>query len=318
MTSKKISVVVPVKNGIATLERFIKGIQLQTLFGQLEVIIIDSDSTDGSVAYLQQFDFVKVVSIDPATFNHGATRNLAVAHCQGEFILMTVQDAWTTDPQLLERMHAHFKDAEVMGVCGQQVVPHIKGTNPHQWFRPQSEPSLKTVQFKTVEAFDNLSPKAQREACGWDDVIAMYRKTALVQMPFKPLIFGEDLFWAKMALIKGHKLVYDTACRVNHYHFEFPTYTYKRTLITKLFIYKSFGYFDDRKFNFDDFLRIIFRNFKWGCHIKWILHNFKMRYNYNRATRALEKHIENNTLANLEKELAIAIPIGEQKTIKNG
>lgn len=313
-----LSIVVPVKNGVATLKRFIRGVQLQTLFEQIEVVAIDSGSTDGSVAYLQQFDFVKLIQIDPKTFNHGDTRNLAVDHCQGAFILMTVQDAWTTDPQLIERMLTHFKDPEVMGVCGQQVVPHIKGTNPHQWFRPQSAPNAKEVQFKNPEEFIKLSPKLQRDACGWDDVIAMYRKSALSQLPFEPLIFGEDMLWAKMALEKGWKLIYDSSCRVYHYHYEFPTYTYKRTLIAKLFIYKCFNYLDDRKYSLKDMLLMTLRNFKWGKHFKWIPHNLILMWNVNKATNHLEQHIKNNTLSDIEQELAIAIPIGEQKPSKNG
>ena len=54
----------------------------------------------------------------------------------------------------------------------------------------------------------------------------------LVAHPFKPVMFGEDMFWAKEALENGYKLVYDTSSRVYHYHFQFPEYTYKRTLIS--------------------------------------------------------------------------------------
>lgn len=314
----KLSIVVPVKNGMTTLERFIEGVKLQTLIEQLEVVVIDSGSTDGSIAYLAGFDFINLFEIDPKTFNHGATRNLAVQHCRGGFIFMTVQDAWTTDKQLLERMLSYFKDTEVMGVCGQQVVPHIHGYNPHQWFRPQSKPSLGTVHYKSLEEFQNLSPKVQRSLCGWDDVIAMYRKEALRQLPFEPLIFGEDMLWAKMALERGFKLVYDTSCRVNHYHFEFPSFTYKRTLIAKLFIYKCFGYFDDRMNSHSDYARMVLGNFKRLYSIKWIEHNFKRFYYSNKATKHIKQHIENNTLQILEEDFAIDVPMGQQNTVKNG
>lgn len=295
MTSKKISVVVPVKNGIATLERFIKGIQLQTLFGQLEVIIIDSDSTDGSVAYLQQFDFVKVISIDPNTFNHGATRNLGAQYCQGEFILMTVQDAWTTDPQLLERMHAHFKDAEVMGVCGQQVVPHIKELNPHKWFRPVSQPKPKTVNFKDGR-FSNLSPKEQFSYCGWDNVIAMYRKSALIEMPFVTTDFAEDLIWSKQALSKKHKLVYDRRNKVNHYHHAYPTYVFKRIFIELYAIHKYFNYQPDKSVTQLEYLKVILRNFKWGLHPKWIGFNLSALKAQNKANTKFHKALHKGDL----------------------
>ncbi|MGJ8548653.1 glycosyltransferase family 2 protein [Winogradskyella wichelsiae] len=306
----KISIVVPIKNGMDTLPAFIEGIQKQTLFKQIEVVIIDSESTDNSVEFLSQFSFVKVVSIDPKTFNHGATRNLGVTHCNGEFVLMTVQDAWTTDAKFIERMVAHFKDPSVMGVCGQQVVPHEKDKNPHEWFRPQSKGSAKKVEFKTKEAFLALSPKEQRQSCGWDDVVAMYRKQALLDLPFEPLVFGEDMLWAKMALEKGYALVYDTTVRVFHYHFQFPKYTYKRVLISKFFIYKCFNYFDDRTFSYKDYALVVYRNFKWKCAPKWIKHNFNLIANHRKATSTLATAIKKNKIEALERELAINIPQG--------
>ncbi|MFD2917454.1 glycosyltransferase family 2 protein [Psychroserpens luteus] len=311
----KISVVVPVKNGMDTLPRFIEGIQKQSLLSSCEVVIIDSGSDDGSVEYLKTFDFIKVISIDPKTFNHGATRNLGVTHCNGEFVLMTVQDAWTTDTKFLERMVDHFKDVSVMGVCGQQVIPHHKDKNPHEWFRPQSKGSAKKVKFKTKEAFLTLSPKEQRLSCGWDDVVAMYRKQALVDLPFQPLVFGEDMLWAKMALEKGYALVYDSTVRVFHYHFQFPEYTYKRVLISKFFIYKCFNYFDARTYNYKDYILIVYRNFKWNCAPKWILHNFNIITNHRKATHTLGSAIKNNKIEALETELALNIPQGSQNKI---
>jgi rhamnosyltransferase len=313
MAAKKISIVVPVKNGMSTLPAFIEGVEKQTRFNETEVVVIDSGSTDGSVAFLAQFNFVNVVSIDPKTFNHGGTRNLGVSHCKGEFIVMTVQDAIPATAAWLEIMLKHFDDKTVMGVCGQQGVPHHKDKNPHEWFRPQSEAQTKKIHFKTKQDFLALSPKAQRQHCGWDDVNAMYRKQALLDLPFEPLIFGEDMLWAKMALEKGYTLVYDTSVRVFHYHFQFPEYTFKRTLISNLFIYDCFKYIRSDPYTLKDYLLVIFRNFKWKCHPKWILHNFKIIYNYKKALKVLNNHINGGAVENLKKELALHIPIGQQK-----
>jgi rhamnosyltransferase len=312
MGTKKISIIVPVKNGMSTLPHFIEGVKKQTRFNETEVIVIDSGSTDASVEFLEKFDFVKIVSIDPKTFNHGATRNLGVSHCKGEFVLMTVQDATPVNELWLESMVNHFKDKAVMGGWGQQVVPHHKDKNPHEWFRPQSKGSVKNVQFKDKAKFINLTPAEQKKLCGWDDVNAMYRKRALIELPFEPLVYGEDMFWAKMALELGYKLVYDYSIRVYHYHFQFPKYTYKRILISKFFTYTCFNFSDARTYSLKNYLIIVFRNFKWGYHMKWIWHNFKIIYSHRKATKVFIKNVKNNTLEALEKELAIQIPIGKQ------
>jgi rhamnosyltransferase len=295
-----------------TLPTFIEGVKKQTLFKDLEVVVVDSASTDGSIEFLSQFNFVTVVSIDPKTFNHGATRNLGVGHTQGEFVVMTVQDATPVNEFWLEQMVSHFEDEEVMGVCGQQVVPHHNDKNPHEWFRPQSQPKAKKIHFKSKQEFLKLSPKEQRACCGWDDVNAMYRKQALLDLPFQPLVFGEDMLWAKKALEKGYALVYDMSARVFHYHFQFPQYTYKRILIAKFFIFKCFNYLDTRTHNHKSYALVVYRNFKWRCAPKWIFHNFKIISNHRKATNTLIKAIKNDTINALESELAINIPIGQQ------
>src|SRR5689334_1039468 len=91
-----ISVVVPVKDGAPWLDSCIKGIMQQTLFAKTEIIAIDSGSTDGSLDILKKYP-VKVVSIKPAEFNHGLTRNYALQFCKGTYVVMTVQDATATD-----------------------------------------------------------------------------------------------------------------------------------------------------------------------------------------------------------------------------
>lgn len=228
-------------------------------------------------------------------------------------MVMTVQDAIATDAKWLETMVAHFKDSEVAGVCGQQIVPHHPDKNPHEWFRPQSKSRPKTVQFKDKEQFQALSSKGQRALCGWDDVNAMYRKSVLEKIPFAPLAFGEDMYWAKQALEVGYKLVYDSSARVAHYHFQYPEYTYRRTLITSIFIYKCFGYARSSAYGLKDYALVVFRNFKWGCEPKWIFHNFSIIYQHRKATRALFKAIKHKVTDKLEEELSINVPMGIQK-----
>jgi rhamnosyltransferase len=308
----RISIVVPVKDGMSTLPAFIKGIKKQTLFKHTEVLIVDSASTDGSVEFLSQFTFVNIVSIDSKTFNHGTTRNLGAKHAQGEFVVMTVQDIVPVNELWLEQMMNHFDDEEVMGVCGQQVVPHHKDKNPHEWFRPQSEGEVKKIQFKNEDEFVNLSPSEQKKLCNWDDVNAMYRKSALITLPFQHTVYGEDMIWSKMALEAGFKLVYDYAIRVYHYHFQFPKYTYKRTLISKLFAYKYFNVLDDRTYPLKNYGLVLYRNFKWRYPITWIWHNYKIIYTHRRATKIFVKSLKNDALDALEKELSIQIPIGKQ------
>ncbi|WP_430934756.1 glycosyltransferase family 2 protein [Saccharicrinis sp. 156] len=310
-----ISIVIPVKNGISTIESCLDGIQKQTLFKQCEIIVIDSGSADGTLELVKNYP-VRLVEIPPKAFNHGATRNFGVSLAKGEFVVMTVQDATPADEFWLENMIRHFKDKEVAGVCGQQIVPHKKEYNPHLWFRPQSKPTIKSVQYTSKHEFLNLSPQDQRNACGWDDVTAMYRKSCIVELPFQPVMFGEDMIWAREALMAGHKLVYDNNVQVEHFHAHNPDFTYRRTLIAWLFIYKTFGFLRPKPYHLKDYLLIIYRNFNWGLPLKWIFHNWSILWYVNKAVSTLQNSINNEETHLLEKKLSINIPMGQSNSTK--
>ena len=305
-----ISIIIPVKNGNATLNGCLQGIQKQTLYNQCEIIVIDSGSTDGTLDILKGYP-VRVYQIPPETFNHGATRNYGVSLAQGEFVVMTVQDAVPADDRWLEKMFRHFDDPTVAGVCGQQIVPHHPDKNPHLWFRPQSEGSAKKVHFASPESFKSLTPEEQKQACGWDDVTAMYRKSVLEQIPFEPVMFGEDMIWAKAALSKGYALVYDSIARVEHYHHHYPDYTYRRVLIAWLFIYKTFGYQRPNPVKTKDFLLIVYRNFKWNLPLKWIGHNWSLLYYFSKGVKDFDRAVQNNQLEKLETLLKLNLPQGK-------
>ena len=236
-----ISVVIPVKNGADTLAACIEGILAQTLSDRLEIIVIDSGSTDGSVEMASRYP-VQVRQIAPTEFNHGETRNLGAQMARGEFVAMTVQDARPVDHRWLERMLKHFDDPAVAGVCGQQVVPHDLDKNPLQWFRPYTQPVPRKIQFAKPGEFEGLPPAKQAALCGWDDVTAMYRRSVLLKVPFQRVNFSEDGIWAKDALSHGHALVYDYSARVYHYHHETFRFRFRRTYTIKYHLQRHFNY----------------------------------------------------------------------------
>lgn len=273
-----VSVVIPTKNGESTIYRCLKSIANQT-YDHVEVIILDSGSTDQTISIAAKFPFVRVVNILPHTFNHGTTRNLGVQEARGEYVLMTVQDAYATTDDWIETMLTHFlHDIEVVGVCGQQVVPHEEDKNPHEWFRPFSKPVPRIVHFEKSADLNSLSQAELHQYCGWDDVNAMYKREMLLAFPFEEVSFGEDMRWAKQAVIGGKKIVYEYNARVFHYHHSTYDYTYQRTFTVLYYTYKNFGYLKEIRFNPLQYIKVIYRNFKYQANFNWILFNWnKMR-----------------------------------------
>ena len=83
-----ISVVIPVKNGGADLARCLAGIAAQEVGEEVEVVVIDSGSTDGSRRACACRRGGSCDEIPPEEFGHGRTRNLGVELARGDAVVL--------------------------------------------------------------------------------------------------------------------------------------------------------------------------------------------------------------------------------------
>ena len=274
----KISVIIPVKNGEATLERCLATLRNQTIGNGLEIIIPDSMSTDRSREIALKYGAI-IIDIPEGTFNHGLTRNIGAQHTNGDFLFYSVQDAFLSEKDLLEKMVKHFDDALVMGVVGHQAVPHEKDKNPMLWYNRFCEPEIEIRQIKDVEKFKNASHVVQQSLIAWDDVVAMYRRTALLQQPFAETQFSEDWIWSRDALMRGWKLIYDPSLVVYHYHHSGYRYAYKVAYAVNYHFSKYFNFKPQIPALFVPVAKSIYHlgknpELKLREKLYWICHNF--------------------------------------------
>jgi rhamnosyltransferase len=211
---------------------------------------------------------------------------------------MTVQDAEPADEHWLGRLLAGFDDDRVAAVCGQQIVPHDPDKNPVAWFRPVDPPGIKRVSFPNVAAFEALPAAGKRALCSWDNVNALYRRDILERIPFRKTDFAEDALWAADALRAGYHLVYNTAARVRHYHFETPDLAFRRSFTEMYHEYKFFGLTPaPPKDGWTALLRTIrlllkARTIGWGAKWKWLVYNRQQRKAVGRAVQAFTTALE--------------------------
>jgi rhamnosyltransferase len=274
----KVSVIIPVKNGEGTLERCLAVLRTQTIADFLEIIILDSMSTDKSRKIALQFG-ATIIDIPEGTFNHGLTRNTGVQHATGDLLFYTVQDAFLSENDLLEKMVKHFDDPQVMGVAGHQAVPQEKDKNPLLWYKRYSEPQIEIREIKDVEEFKNSSQGMKQSLIAWDDVVAMYRKTALLQQPFAETQFAEDWIWSRDALMRGWRLIYDPSLVVYHYHHSTYRYAYTVAYAVNYHFYKYFNFKPQVPDLFTPLLKSIYHlaknpQLKLKEKLYWISHNF--------------------------------------------
>jgi rhamnosyltransferase len=207
-----ISVVIPVRNGGDDLRRCLEGIARQQVGEEVEVVVVDSASTDGS-AVLAGKHGARVEVIPVEDFDHGGTRNLGAELARGETVVFTSQDAYPTDDRWLAKLTAPLAgDDRAAGVYGRQIAHH--GANP---------PEIYFLDF-----LYGPEPRVQ-EAAGrgqlsmettlFSNVTAAIRRDLLLRFPFADdMVMSEDQEWAARVLLAGYRLVYEPDAVVRHSH----------------------------------------------------------------------------------------------------
>lgn len=311
MTTKKVTVVIPVKNGEKTLKNCLVSLMNQDISQYLDFKVIDSGSNDGTKEILKLFPFVEVVDIDPSNFNHGKTRREALENIYTEFVFFTVQDSEAASNDVLSKMLEHMKDNNVAGVCGKQVVKKDKRYNPLAWHNPISSPTFRKLYVDGKEDRKNFL----FENSHWDNVCALYRTGVLKNLPFRDCIFGEDRLWAKEALEAGFSLVSDDRCLFYHYHHESFQDRFKRALLVYHFELKNFNKIRNEKYSFYSvFILPLLKVLKHNHHIKWAFYNMKLEYASMKAY-SMSKKISTESNIDLDDYennlIAKGIPIGK-------
>jgi rhamnosyltransferase len=207
-----ISVVIPVKNGGEDLVRCLDGIARQETDEEVEVVVVDSGSTDGSAAAARSAGAV-VQEITAAEFGHGRTRNLGVEVARGDVLVFTSQDAVASDDRWLATLAGAARSGpDVAGAYGRQL-PHPDARPPERFF---------------LDFLYGPEPRVQRlgeseeltfEATLFSNVNAAISRPVLEQFPFRDdLTMSEDQEWSRRVLRAGHALVYEPGAAVNHSH----------------------------------------------------------------------------------------------------
>lgn len=245
MQSCEVSVLIPVKNGGALFRTVLSLVLSQKTSFVYEVILIDSGSTDGSYEFACSLGDprLRVERISPEAFSHGGTRNRAAAMAKGELLVFLVQDAVPGSVRWLEQLTARMADRSLAGVYARQLPRAESGFFVRKAVERGLAFSAQTrVSFIAGrEAFEKLSPYERYKLCYFDNVCSCLRRSVWDSIPFDETDFGEDVRWAKKALLAGWRLAFEPASWVYHSHDRPIQYTFKRLCVDHWNLYWLFG-----------------------------------------------------------------------------
>jgi len=206
-----ISVVIPVKDGGPDLVRCLEAIGEQRIDAEVEVVVVDSGSRDGSVETARRLG-ARVHEIDPAEFGHGRTRNLGASLARGETLVFTSQDAYAADAGWLAALVAALGGDDVAGAYGRQL-PHADATPPERYFLDFLYGPRERVQAWTGPGEPTF------EQTLFSNVNGAMPRAVWSEFPFADdLIMSEDQEWSRRVLLAGGSLAYEPRAAVFHSH----------------------------------------------------------------------------------------------------
>lgn len=205
------SVLILCKNEAANLGPCLQAVFGQKGSGEFEVIVVDSGSTDATLAIARQYP-VRVQEIPAGTFHHARTRNYAASLAQGNVLVYLAADAFPTTESWLSTLVENFKDEQVGAVYGRHLP------KPGSSFEREDALSAVYGEERLVKEWTT------RERLGYryyhmSTVNAVIRRDVweATRFPEELKVF-EDLGIAKRILDGGWKIVYEPRASVYHSH----------------------------------------------------------------------------------------------------
>ncbi len=212
------SILIRTKNEAKDISKTLELIANQ-LLKPTEIIVIDSGSTDGTVALVKQWSAVTLMKMRSEDFTFGRSLNVGFAATQADVVIALSAHAFPCDRHWLQNLVRHFTDPLIAGVYGKQT-PHTDAYPPverdYRSFYGEQPRVQTNPKYVNDHTFSNANAAIRRQC--WE------------KRPFDETLSGcEDTEWAWAMLTLGNKIIYDPEAAVYHSHNESLHNVYRRT-----------------------------------------------------------------------------------------
>ena len=233
-----VSVVIPTKNAGEDFRRVLATMANQRGFREVEIIVVDSGSTDETLEMADQFG-AKVIKILPEQFTHSYARNLGARHASGHYLLFTVQDARPSSDSWLYELFSVIKNNDVAAVS----CAEFPAVNADLFYRAIS---WNHYRFLEVDNADRLMSKNEaddhislRKNGQLSDLACLISRDVFARYEYKN-DYGEDLDLGLRLIRDGYSLAFLGLTRIIHSHNRPAYYYLKRAYVENLFVRNIF------------------------------------------------------------------------------
>ena len=212
MYMPNLSVIIPVLNAERQLPGLLNSLRMQTM-PILEILVVDSGSTDLTVDIARKDPLARVLSVTPDTFDHGGTRHAAFLESKGDLVCFLTQDAVPADAKMLQNLTAPLTDPIIGCAFGRQIAK--EGAGPVERItREYNYPAVSTT-------FGQADRKQQGvRAVFFSDVCSVYRRSAYLAVGGfeRYVLTNEDMLIAVHMMEAGYHTAYIADACVYHSH----------------------------------------------------------------------------------------------------
>ena len=214
------TVAIPVLNGGPLLGEVLAAVAAQQVDRPVELVVIDSGSTDGSVALARRHG-ARVEEIPPAAFSHGGTRNRLMELATGDHVAFLTQDSVPAGPGWLAALLRGFALADDVALV----------FGPHRP-RPGASPMVRRELLELFARFgeeqvDRDAAQGGR-ATFFSSANGAVARWAWERVPFRPVAYAEDMVLARDMLAAGLAKAYVRDAAVIHSHDLPPLKAFRR------------------------------------------------------------------------------------------
>jgi rhamnosyltransferase len=177
-----------------------------------QILIVDSASKDDTRKVCKAFD-ADLIQIEPETFDHGGTRNLAALRARGDILVYLTQDASFKDAESLKNLVSPLHESNVAASYGRHI-PRDDADPVERFSRFYNYPSV-----SVVKGMDDL-PELGVKTFFFSNVCSAIKRRAFEEIGGFPtkIIRNEDMFLAAKLLKKGYRIAYQPDAVVYHSH----------------------------------------------------------------------------------------------------
>jgi len=197
-----ISVIIRTKNEEKWIEKCLQAIYNQKVNADIEVVLVDNNSSDHTIAIAKRYSVNKIINIE--NFIPGKALNDGIKVSSGDYIVCISAHCIPENNDWLKKMLSNFNNnSNIAGVYGRQI--------PMSFTNPIDKRDLLIVFGK--------DKRIQKKDYFFHNANSMIPRLIWEKFPFDENVTNiEDRVWGKQVIEEGYNIIYEPEATVFHHH----------------------------------------------------------------------------------------------------